>query len=57
MRGGSQSTLFGGPALAHELDQVRQGILVIAVFFGGQLMGPFIELAGHFAAPGLGTTE
>ena len=42
------AALLGGPALTHQLEQMREGIFVRAVFLRGQLLGTLIELGGHF---------
>jgi hypothetical protein len=42
------AALLGGPALAHQFEQVRQGVFVGAAFLRGQLLGTFIELGSHF---------
>lgn len=40
--------LLGGPALLHEAQQVLDGLFVAAIFLYRKLLGPFIELGGHF---------
>ena len=40
--------LLGGPALLHEAEQMLDGFFVAAIFLYGKLLGPFIELGGHF---------
>ena len=43
----SKTLLLRRPALLHQLQQVRQRLLVTAVFLGGQLAGAFVQLRGH----------
>ena len=43
----SKTLLLRRPALLHQLQQVRQRLLVTAVFLGGQLAGALVQLRGH----------
>ena len=42
-----KSFFLGGPALAHEADQVFEGVFVALVLFGSELVGAFVQLGGH----------
>jgi hypothetical protein len=48
---------LGRPTLAHETEQMGQGLIIGTVSFPGQLAGTFVELRGHFSGFVLGTTQ
>lgn len=37
-----------GPAAGHELQEMDQRLVVTAALLGGELVGAFVELRGHF---------
>ena len=41
----------------HQSEQMLQGFLVVAAFFGGELAGAFVELRGHLDGFRGGTAE
>ncbi len=43
----SKTFFLGGPALAHQADQMLQRLFVTAALFGGELVSAFVELRGH----------
>ena len=53
----SKASLFGSPALLHELEQMDEGLLRRFLFFRGQLTAAFFQLAGHLQRLLLGTAQ
>jgi hypothetical protein len=47
----------GGPALGHELEQVRHGFVVRLIPFGSELVCALAQLRGHLAGFLRRTTE
>ena len=43
----SKTLFLGRPTLAHQTDEMLQGLVVAAALLGGELVGALVELRGH----------